>query len=132
MTHKIYIQSFKGIPQDDWLFCAYTGFNRRGSEIILFENIDEVPVNKLNIVIAYIEDTIKYLTRLNIKPIQPLNIPDQLSSYAKRKVSVMSLKSFLPFPYSSNLILSLRSFHLGYYLNYLLRIGCFMEYLRIH
>lgn len=95
MTYKAYIQSLKGIPIDDWAYTAYLGFKNRGTDIILFEDIEEVPVSKFNFVIAFIEDTLKYLFKMNISAARGLNIPDELISFTERKIAVMSLKSFI-------------------------------------
>jgi hypothetical protein len=94
MTHRAYIQSFKNIPVDDWGFQAYLGFNKRGTDIIFFEDIMQVPANRLNIVVAHINETREYFGRIGIDVPSPMNIPGVLLPYAKRKVEVKTMKQF--------------------------------------
>jgi hypothetical protein len=95
MNYKAYIQSEKKIPVDDWAYTAYLGFKNRGTKIILFEDIDKVPVSKHNFIIAKIEPTVQYLRKMDINPIRGLNIPEDLMIFAGRNISVMTMESFI-------------------------------------
>lgn len=97
VKYKAYIQCKKKtrIPIDDWAYTAYQGFNERKTKVVLFNDIDKVPVSKYNFLVAGIEETQKYLAKLNIIPVRGLNIPEELESFAGRKVSVMTLESFI-------------------------------------
>ena len=64
--YKAYIQGVNGIPIDDWAYTAYQGFKNRGTDIIIFEDIEEVPVSRYNFVVGFVEDTVKYLAKLGI------------------------------------------------------------------
>lgn len=92
MKYKIYIQSLNNFPIADWGVSAYMGFREKQSDIYFFENIEEVPVNKNNIVVGFIEDTNKYFEKLGIPPKLALNIPDCLYNYAERDVFITDLK----------------------------------------
>jgi len=93
--YKAYIQSVNGIPIDDWAYTAYQGFKNRGTNIILFENIEEVPVSRYNFVIAFIEDTVKYLAKMGIDAKRGLNIPEELYPFAGRQIKVMTMDEFI-------------------------------------
>ena len=81
---KVYIQQVNGNYADDWSFAAYIGFNKLGAEIINFEEIEEVPLRKDIVVVAFVEDTLKYLQYLNLEIPKPLNIPKSLELYSNR------------------------------------------------
>lgn len=83
-----------GIPVDDWGFMAYMGFRKMGLDIHFFEDIEEVPIS--NLVVAYIEDTIKYFNRCGILIPTPLNIPEELNQpyLLKRRVEVKTIEEF--------------------------------------
>ena len=94
MNYKIYIQSLNNFPIADWAVSAYQGFRDKQANIIFFEDIEEVPVSKANIVVAFIEDTNKYLEKLGLPPKQALNIPWQLKreAYLKRRIESCTMR----------------------------------------
>lgn len=59
-----YIKSKDGIPIEDWMFSAYLGFNHFGLNIILFEEIEEVPCKKDIILVSYIDETQKWFKKM--------------------------------------------------------------------
>lgn len=81
-------------PIADWAVSAYLGFREKQANIIFFEDIEEVPTSKYNIVVAYIEDTNKYFERLGLPPKMALNIPNELEKYTGRKIRYMTMKEF--------------------------------------
>lgn len=91
MKYKVYIQAFNNFPIADWAVSAYMGFREKQMDIIFFEDIDEVPVSKYNILVAYIEETNKYLEKLGIERKRALNIPIDLFSYAGRELFLATL-----------------------------------------
>lgn len=95
MNYKIYIQSMNNFPIADWAVSAYMGFKEKQSNIILFEDIEEVPASRYNIVVAFIEDTNKYLERLGIGPKIALNIPTELEKYTGREIRYMTMCEFM-------------------------------------
>ena len=94
MNYKIYIQAFNNFPIADWAVDAYLGFKQKQADIYFFENIEEVPVSKNVILVAFIEDTNKYLNKLGLPPKHALNIPVELMKYAGREIRYMSMKEF--------------------------------------
>ncbi len=91
MNYKIYIQSVNGFPISDWCCSAYLGFKERGAEIILFEDIDEVPAKPTNLVVGFVEDTLKYFEKLGIPKMDALNIPFQLQNYCGRTIEYTTI-----------------------------------------
>jgi hypothetical protein len=81
MTAKIYIEALNNFPIADWGVSALLGFRSRGADIIFFEDIEEVPTSKWNIVVACIETTNKYFERFGMPPKKALNIPDELNQW---------------------------------------------------
>lgn len=79
MNYKIYIQALNNFPIADWAVSAYLGFKERQADIYLFENIEEVPRQRNVILVAFIEDTNKWLADMGIPPKMALNIPEALS-----------------------------------------------------
>jgi len=103
MTYKIYIEALNNFPVGDHGVSAYLGFKDRGTDIIFFEDIEDVPTSKWNIIVAGIETTNKYLERLGIGPKMSLNIPSCIEKYADRKIMRMTMGEFrnqLDTPYS--------------------------------
>ena len=94
MKYKIYIQALNNFPIADWAVSAYQGFRDKQMDIIFFEDIEEVPVSKNNIVVAYIEDTNRYFEKLGIPAKQALNIPHELRPYAGRWIVRTSMEWF--------------------------------------
>lgn len=94
MDYKIYIQAMNNFPLDDWMVSAYMGFRDKQANIIFFEDIEEVPVSRRNIVVAYIEDTNIYLAKLGLPPKKALNIPKEIEVYAGREIRYMTMKEF--------------------------------------
>lgn len=91
---KIYIQSVNNFPIADWAVSAYMGFRDKQMDIIFFEDIEEVPVSKNNLVVAFIEDTIKYFKYLGVNPPLSINIPSELMSYSNRNIRYMTMEEF--------------------------------------
>jgi hypothetical protein len=86
MTYKIYIQSLNNFPIADWAVSAYLGWKELGTDIIFFEDIEEVPASKWHIVVADIESTNAYFKRLGLPPKMSLNIPKSIEKYAGRQI----------------------------------------------
>ena len=79
----------------DYAYSAFEGFDaKREYPIKFFEDIMEVPVKKTNVVIACIEDTVKYFDMLGINYPPPLNIPEELREFTMRKYGVMTMGEF--------------------------------------
>ena len=95
MDFKIYIQAANGFPIADWAVSAYMGFKEKGANVILFSQIEEVPLSRANIVVAFIQDTNKYIERLGGKPIKALNIPPELMPYTGREIRYMTKEQFM-------------------------------------
>lgn len=94
--YTIYLHCYNKLPLCDFISSAYHGFNDLGYEIKLFEDIDKVPVSKYNIVISFVEDTIKYFKKLDIEEhkFKSLNIPYSLTSFTKRNLFYMTMGEF--------------------------------------
>lgn len=94
MSFKVYIQSADNFPISDWAVSAYMGFKERGAKVILIEDIMEVPASKEHMVVGFVQDTNRYLTKLGGQPLKALNIPDELISFAGRNINVMTMGEF--------------------------------------
>lgn len=103
MTYKVYIQSLNNFPIADWAVSAYLGFKGSGTDIIFFEEIEEVPKSKWHIVVADIEATNSYLERLGIGPKMSLNIPQCIETYAGRDIWRGTMGDFRKFSGNSDL-----------------------------
>lgn len=87
---KVYIQQINNQFADDWVYAAYLGFSKLGMNIIFFEDVNEIPKHKDNIVIAFVEDTIKHFNKWSMCPF-PLNIHSSIEKYYKRKTSITTM-----------------------------------------
>lgn len=94
MEHKVYIQSDNGWPLQDWLISAYMGFKEKGATVILFEDIEEIPKSRTNIVVAYIEDTRIYFEKMGIKLNENFSYPAELEKYYGRKIWTSTMGEF--------------------------------------
>jgi hypothetical protein len=94
MQYKAYIESLNGFPIADWGVSAYLGFKQSQMNVIFFEDIEEVPKSKYNIVVACIETTNKYFERFGIPAKQALNIPPELMKYCHRDIDYMTMEEF--------------------------------------
>lgn len=86
MVYRVYIQSLNNFPLTDWMVSAYLGFKEKGTEVILFEEIEEVPTSKYNIVVAYSDFALKYFERLGFPPMLSLNMPKEIERFADRAI----------------------------------------------
>ena len=73
------------VPIGDWGLLAYDGYKQSDTDVILFNNIDNVTYSKTNILVACIETTNKYLEKCGIE-LKGLNIPEELIKYAGRDI----------------------------------------------
>lgn len=94
MNSKIYIISKNNFPSTDWALWALLGFKEKSADIVLFEDIMDVPLSNNIILVADIDYTHTYLTRMGIEPPKALNIPNELISYAKRTIRYMTMGEF--------------------------------------
>lgn len=94
MISRVYIQSLNNFPITDWMISAYLGFKEKGTEVILFEEIEEVPASRYNIVVAYSDFTFAYFERLGIPFIPSSNIPSELEPFTERKIERVSMGLF--------------------------------------
>lgn len=92
---KVYIQKHEGLFLDDLFFTADMGFRKLGADIKYFEDIDTVPFSKDIVVVAFIEDSIKYFKDNNIEIPKPLNIPKELwkDEYLLRYIYIDSFQA---------------------------------------
>lgn len=81
MNYKIYIEALNGFPKNDWSTSAYLGFKERQADIYFYEDIQEVPTQRNIILVGCIEDTNEFLSRFDLGPKVPLNIPEELDEY---------------------------------------------------
>ena len=94
MDYKIYITSVNNFPREDWALWAYLGFKEKSANIVLFEDIMEVPLSKNIILVADIDDTHSYIERFGGKPPKALNIPQELMSFTGRNIRYMTMGEF--------------------------------------
>jgi len=93
---RVYIQSVDKFPISDDCLLAMMGFKQRGWNVILFEDIEEVPVQKSLVLVAFIKETKEFLKKLDIE-VPSINIPDCLNKpkYLKRKVWTSTIEEVL-------------------------------------
>lgn len=96
MNIKVYIESLNNFPINDCGVSALQGFRDNQANIIFFEDIEEVPTSKYNILVGCIETTNKYFERFGLPPKRAINIPDELHHpfFLQRKVWTTTMKNF--------------------------------------
>jgi len=94
MDYTIWIQSVDNYPISDDTMSAFIGFREKGGNIKLFEDIEEVPISRYNIIVGFIEETSKYFKKLGIETPLSLNIPSEIRHYAGRKISETTMGEF--------------------------------------
>lgn len=96
MTYKAYIHKTGKFPSTEWGMSAYYGFQQKDTKIVLFSDLDKVPLSRYNIIVAGTEFTIKRIKDLGIEPPKALHIPEELNQYRflGRYVSYMTFKTF--------------------------------------
>lgn len=93
MNFKIYIESLNNFPLQEGGVSALMGFRARQANIIFFEEIEEVPTSRMNIVVGCIETTNKYFERLGLPAKMALNIPEEIEEYAERSITYSTMGS---------------------------------------
>lgn len=78
MESTVYIEAINNFPSDDWSCSAFLGCRSNGSNIKLFEDIDEVPLNRYTVLIASIENTHKWMEGMDWKIPKSMTIPEEL------------------------------------------------------
>jgi hypothetical protein len=96
MTYKAYIHKEGKFPITDWAMSAYYGFKERKTKVILFDDLDKVPLSKFNIIVSGTENTIKRIRDLGIEPPKPLHIPEELNrwGFLGREIRYITFKQF--------------------------------------
>ena len=94
MNSTVYIEAINKFPSDDWSCSAFLGFRNNGANIKLFENIEEVALNRYTILIASIENTHKWMNDMDWKIPESITIPNELKrkDYTGRVISKMTLR----------------------------------------
>lgn len=101
---NVYIQGLNGIPTDDWALNAYVGFRNKGTNVKIYEDINEVSLNRNSMVVGSIEDTKFFFNKMDYIVDYKITIPDCLNKvkFTKRKIekkSKIKLNSEWHFPY---------------------------------
>jgi len=91
---KAYIRALNNFPIEDWAVSAYMGFKERQVSTIFFEEIEEVPLNKNNIVVSFVEETIQHLENLGVVVPRVMNIPKEIESYAQRSIRRITMGEY--------------------------------------
>lgn len=84
----------------DGCYCAYEGAMYKNYKTVLFNDIDEVPIVKNPwdiLVVACVEDTIKYFKKVGINVPNSINIPDSIRHFISRSLYYMTLEHFKDF-----------------------------------
>lgn len=89
--YTVYIKSQNNFPITEWACDAYMGFRESQVSIVLFEDIEEVPVYTRNIVVSGIDETNKFLEKLGLPPKMNMNIPQELLHYAGREIGYTNM-----------------------------------------
>lgn len=78
------------------IYIAYLGFKQTQHKLHFYSNITELKIDKSNMIVSNISDTIYYLTKLGIPVPAPLNIPYSLNNefYLKRNIEIKTLHEF--------------------------------------
>jgi len=91
---KVYIQRHGNTFQFDGAYAAYEGADRRGMEVILFDDIMEVPARREVMVIGSIDNTKVFFQRLGMKIPNAINLPESIMPYIHRKIEYMTRDEF--------------------------------------
>ena len=93
MTSTVYIESINKFPSEDWSCSAYLGFRANGANIKLFEDIEEVPLNRYTTLVASIENTHQWMEGMGWNIPESITMPPELCStwWTNRKITKMSL-----------------------------------------
>lgn len=92
--YRVYIESLNNFPIADWGVSAYQGFKESQISCIFFEDVEEVPASRFNIVVGTIETTNAFFERLGFRSKMSLNIPECLLKYTKRNIEYMTMAQF--------------------------------------
>ena len=92
---NVYIKSMDGFPLEDWGCSALLGFKANGANVILFEEIEEVPLNRNVLLVSSIDDTKSWFKRMGwIENPEMDTIPMELNDdkFLNRHVEYSTLK----------------------------------------
>lgn len=91
----VYIKSLNGFPVFDMGMSALFGFKQNGTNIVLYEDLDEVPLNRNTLLVSSIEETKEWFRRMNwIENPEIPTIPHELSNfeYVGREIRYRDMK----------------------------------------
>lgn len=92
---KIYIQKHGQGFKFDGCYAALEGAYHTGDEVILFDDIMEVPASNRIMVVASVEDTAFWFERMGIKEPKAISIIDHFKQYVNRELDMMPLHLFI-------------------------------------
>ena len=75
---KFYIKAIGDVPFSEDAVSAWYGYLQKGGDVRLYEDIEEVPVDRSNMVIGDIEDTEFFFNELGIYPDIDIRYPREL------------------------------------------------------
>jgi hypothetical protein len=75
---NVYIKSLGNFPIADWGVCALQGFRAKEANIVLFEDILEVPLNRNSLVVSDIKDTRFFFKQMGWNVKEDLSLPKEL------------------------------------------------------
>ncbi len=77
----VYIKSLNGFPVFDMGMSALFGFRQNGTNVVLYEDLDEVPLNRYTLLVSSIEETQEWFRRMKwIENPEISTIPSELST----------------------------------------------------
>lgn len=92
---NVYIKSLNGFPLFDMGVTALQGFRANGTNVILYEDLDEVPLNRYTLLVTSIEETQEWFRRMKWYEHPELEtIPIELDTIdcTQRKIKFTTLK----------------------------------------
>lgn len=94
---KVYIKGLNNFPVDDWGIAALNGFRQKGADIHIFEDIEQVPLNRNTLLVSYIDETRKFFKDMDFHVPEDMSFPEELRKINhlwKRKIEYVLAEDF--------------------------------------
>lgn len=95
----VYIYGINNFPVDDWGISMLIGCKLKGAKVKLYEDINEVPLNRESMVVGWIEDTKEFFKNMGYVVDYNITLPHELHKEKYLKRDIQQIATFQALKY---------------------------------